>query len=466
MRVPPITRECRYPLRAIPYSLFPIPLQATARMSEDRRSPAHPHPRRVTVSILPWLAVTAAALLAGCGGWGGSVLPGPAGIRLSIVRGNGQVALPGQVLTDSLVVRATRGGHPVSVPIRFTASAGRLNDSVRTTGPDGLAAVQWTAPGELQGARVTARLEGGSARPVVFRARRARPDELDLVLAPGAAGPVQLLVYDSGAFDPGSLFRAVFTDSLHLLPFRDPGARDEIVAFTPGRGPALVRAAWTPGRDTVLLGFPEMIRIPLTVWVVQPPFDSTVQLVRRHLQGMADTWEAQGGIGLRDLRIVDATGFPGAARYQGTGVPSCVPEIWTTIGEDAGRLNAYYLGETSFQMPDGRTVVPSAGSCDGGRIEVNPLAWQRSPNTLAHEIGHELLGGHHETLPNNVMHFRGEGSTFSPGQLFVAHYSEGSVLNTMFNAHPPSLRRPCRRGPPAPGGSPATACMSTSFVLD
>jgi hypothetical protein len=416
--------------------------------------------------IIPWI-MTAAALLTGCGGQGGRVLLGPAGIRLSIVGGNGQAALPGQVLTDSLVVRATRGGQPISVPIRFTASAGRLDDSVRTTGPDGRAAVQWTAPGgqELQGARVTARLEGGGARPVAFRARRARPDELDLVLAPGIAGPVHLLVYDSAAFDPGSAFRAVFTDSMHLLPFRDPGARGEIAAFTPGRGPALVKAAWTPGRDTVLLRFPETIRIPLTVWVVHPPFDSTVQLVRKHLQGVADTWEAQGGIGLRDVRIVDATGFPGAAKWQGTDVPPCAPEIRTEIGEYVGRLNAYYLGETSFQM-DGRTVVPSAGACDGGRFEVHPMAWQRLPYTLAHEIGHDFLGGHHERLPDNVMHFRGDGSTFSPGQIFVAHYWEGSILNTVFNAHPPPLRRPCTRRPRDPAGSGPTVCPGTSFVFD
>jgi hypothetical protein len=82
--------------------------------------------------------------------------------------------------------------------------------------------------------------------------------------------------------------------------------------------------------------------------------------------------------------------------------------------------------------------------------------------TLAHEIGHGFLGGHYETIADNVMHFQGSGSRFSPGQMFRAHDSATSILNTMFNAHPAALRRPCVETP----GSIASVCPPTSFVLD
>ena len=96
-------------------------------------------------------------------------------------------------------------------------------------------------------------------------------------------------------------------------------------------------------------------------------------------------------------------------------------------------------------------------------MEAYPLAWQRSNVLLAHEMGHGFMGGHHETVPDNIMHFRGEGRGLTPGQLFVAHYWDGSILNTMFNGHPPSQRRPCvTLNPPTAGG----ACLSTGWVFD
>ena len=97
-----------------------------------------------------------------------------------------------------------------------------------------------------------------------------------------------------------------------------------------------------------------------------------------------------------------------------------------------------------------------------GAMLIFPLAWERAPYTLAHEIGHGFLGGHHETLPDNVMHFQAAGTRFSAGQMFRAHYSETSILNTMFNVHPPALRRPCATSPTS--GTPV--CPPTSFVLD
>jgi hypothetical protein len=413
------------------------------------------------IRISPWAALALVAAAAACdggGGGGGPVdpEPQPKPIVLSIVSGDAQAGALDEALTSPLVVRATRDGQPLpNVSVTFEASVGVLSLPIVTTGGTGEAEVRWRLPADpaaMAGARVTAALQASPTTQVSFTARAMRPDEMDLVIGPGGL-PVKLVAYDRGAFSPLEFTRRSFTDSTHVF-FGNPSARDEIVAFTPGRAPTVLAGAWTPGRDTVRLQFsPEVIRIPLTVWVVQPPFDSTVILVRRHLQGVADTWEAQAAIGLRDVRIVDATGFAGAEFYQDSTDQSCHAGIKTTIGWDDGRLNAYYTG----QPPIG-----SAVHCGNGWMEIFPLAWERMPYTLAHEIGHSFMGNHHETVPNNVMHFQGNGATFTPGQMFRAHYWEGSSLNTMFNAHPPAERRACAQFP----DNPQQFCLPTNFVID
>ena len=412
---------------------------------------------------LPPLPVLALALLAGCGGGGGAdgggaavVTPPPAVVALEIVSGAGQGGVPAEPLAQPLVVRVTRDGQPAAgVSVAFQASAGQVDADARATDAAGRAEVRWTLPadgGAIAGARVTAQVAGSTAPAVTFAARRLRDDEMDLVLAdPGVT--VRLLAYRAGAFAAGQYDRRGFTDSLQVF-YPDASQRDEIAAFTAGRAPLLVPVTWTPRRDTVRLRFaPAVIRIPMTIWVVQPPFDSTAKLVAIHLQGVRDAWEAQAGIGLRDVRIVDATKLAGVSRYQGTGITACDPTIRTVVGADAGRLNAYYIGQPN---------IGSAGYCGDGWMQVFPLAWERQAGVLAHEIGHGFLGGHHETIPDNIMHFRGEGSTFSAGQMFRAHYSASSILNTMFDAHPEALRRPCATDP----SSAAPRCPPTSFVID
>ncbi|HEX6373299.1 MAG TPA: Ig-like domain-containing protein [Longimicrobium sp.] len=407
------------------------------------------------------LAVLAAACDGG-GGGPGPVTPVETPLRLEVVAGDAQGGIAGETLTGPLVVRVTRGGQPVGGSVvTFTASAGTVDPATRTTDFEGRADVRWTLPIEeaaLAGARVTARLgSGAAADSVVFTARRPRPDEMDLVTAPAGLS-VRLLAYDAGAFMANGTARYTFTDSVQVR-FRDATLFDEFAAFAPGRAPLLVAPAWSTGRDTVRLAFSStVIRIPMTIWVVQPPFDSTAKLVSIHLQRVAEVWEPQGLIGLRDVRIVDATGFSEAARFQGENLTPCNAAEKELIGWDEGRINAYYIGQTRFE-----NILGSGTYCGEGWIEIPPLAWERPPfTTLAHEIGHGFLGGWHETSPENLMYFRGGAGKLNEGQLFRAHYSDSSLLNTMFSAHPGPMRRPCSRVPDAS----APVCPPTSMVLD
>jgi hypothetical protein len=389
----------------------------------------------------------------------GGLVPGAdqSPLRFDVLQGGAQVGTPGEYLDEPLVLRVTRDGQAVpGLAVQLRATAGMLDAVTVLTNAVGIGQTRWRMPTDaaaLLGARVVARtVDASHPDSAVFTARGPRADEMDLVVAePGL--PVRLLVYERDAFAAGRYQRADFTDSTRLYTAPNM-ARNEIVAFAPGLAPLVVPIAWTGRPDTVRLRFSrEVIRVPLTIWVVQPPFDSTSKLAQTHLAGVRDSWEAQAGIGLRDVRIVDATGFALSRRFQGQTVPSCDPAIRTDVGTDAGRLNAYYTG----QAPIG-----SAAHCGEGWMQIFPLAWERSRFVLAHEIGHSFLGSHHETIPDNIMHFRGDGTTFSPGQMFRAHYWAGSSLNTIFDAYPTSMRRLCSLAPVTanPG------CPPTSFVLD
>lgn len=410
------------------------------------------HSNRV---IVPCLGLA----LVACGGDGGTG-PGPGPgpetpLVLQVMSGNAQPGMPGEELWNPLVVRATRGGQPVQYElISFSATAGMISIPTGTTDADGQASVRWTLPAEeaaVAGARVRARVTG-SLDSVVFSARIAGRADRDKVTGP-AGVPIRMMVYKAGAWTHTGFVRHDFTDSVRL--WVQPGIHDEIVAFAPGRAPLLLEPSWSRGERPVQLQFREdVIRMPITFWIVQPPVDSAVMLIERNLQGVRDSWEAQAGIGLRDVRIIDATNHPSAARFQGElASPLCDPTIFTDIGHDDGRLNVYHVGMPPFGV---------AIHCGEGNILFFPRSWERSRFVLAHEIGHGFFGGHHETIPDNIMHFMADGTQVSAGQMFRAHFSATSMLNTLFNAYPATMRRPCAVSIEAP----SPICPPTNFVLD
>jgi hypothetical protein len=62
------------------------------------------------------------------------------------------------------------------------------------------------------------------------------------------------------------------------------------------------------------------------------------------------------------------------------------------------------------------------------------------PWLLAHEIGY-LFGLSYR--PAGLMKPNSPGSHLSDGEVFMAHFKEGSVLNWLFDLHPQAMRRPC-----------------------
>jgi hypothetical protein len=169
------------------------------------------------------------------------------------------------------------------------------------------------------------------------------------------------------------------------------------------------------------------VRVPLTLWVVDGPWEQTAALARAQIERAREVW-GRAGIDL-DVTLVDATRFPGAERYQDVMVETCDNDVARTIGTAEGQLNAYYVWDiynSTFQV-GGQGVY-----CGGARIEM-AAGDTRTEYLLAHEVGHAFSLNHlaPESPGQNVMHYTAAGPSLTYGQWFRVHYYTYSVIQSM-----------------------------------
>jgi hypothetical protein len=385
------------------------------------------------------LALAAAACDGGGGSSGGGTLPGTDPLQLTLVSGTDQQAAPGEQLKDVLVVRATRNGKPVSgVQVTFTAAPGSgIAQTIEgITNIGGEAYAFWRLPAErAESYTLTASAQG--ADPVVFRSAPVPLETLDAIYA-DYPGPVRLWLYQREQF-PGDerLFSATFLDSLLIPPFADPRQRDEAVAFARGHPPLLLNSVrWTPARDSLLLLFQPRVRVPLTLWVVDGPWEEVGPIARTQAQNARDAWRA-AGVEL-DITLVDATRYPGAERFQDVVVESCDNDVDEVIGTARDQLNAYYV----YKIWNSKYSVGGQGTHCGGPLIELASGDTRATHLLAHEIGHAFDLGH-TTIDGNMMHWSVAGPDVTLGQWFRSHYSILSLMQTMKLSPQTSQARSC-----------------------
>jgi hypothetical protein len=369
-----------------------------------------------------WAVLILVALAAACDAGGGTGPGVDTQVRMQISRGDAQQGLPGETLPVPLAVTLTRAdGTPVAGrAVRFTALGGTLEVVAGTTTAQGEAYAWWTLPagaGEL-----AVRVEAEGVQPVRFTAGPLPADQTDVVWT-RHDGPVTVFAYDAFA-ESGVMrgFRARFADSLLLRPFNPPTEYNEVFAFSPGHVPVVSRVAWTHVRDSVPVYFPEPVTVPLTIWVVKAPFAPLAERSRALVDSATSAWR-RGGIEFQ-ARIVDATGFTGAAAFQ-SDVNPCTAGLPERIGADAGRINVYYVGGVYIEEFDTRAQGVYCGQ------EVIGLAADntRSPWLLGHEIGHAFGLGHEPE--GNLMDGMGRGRHVTAGQIFRAHFDRNSSLSRL-----------------------------------
>lgn len=380
-----------------------------------------------------WAVLILLAAAAACDG-GGTGPEVDDRLRMQIAMGDAQQGLPGETLPLPLTVRVTRAdGTPApGVTVRFTAASGSLQVVAPTTTAEGEAFAWWTLG--AGGGELAVRAEADGVQAVRFTAAPLPADRTDIVYTRHES-QVTVLAYDAFA-ESGALrgFRATFRDSLPLRPFTPPGEYNEVFAFSPGYVPVVKRVSWTQVRDSVPLYFPGPVTVPLTIWIVATPFDVLAERSRALVDSATAVWR-RGGVEFQ-ARIVDATGFPEAAAFQGD-VNPCTSRLPDRIGADPGRINVYYVGGVYFQEFEIRGQGVHCGQ------EVIGLAANntRSPWLLGHEIGH-AFGLGHET-EGNLMHGMGRGRHVTAGQIFRAHFDRNSSLSRLLALYGRDEAREC-----------------------
>ncbi len=163
-------------------------------------------------------ALVAVALLGACGD-GEPVVPDPVPATIEVVSGDGQRAVQGLGLEDSVVVRVLdqRGNALSGAEIAFTPAPGhgRVESASATTGGDGRATAFWTLgsdPGDQ-----TLRVAAGQATASVGAIALDLEAELDAVFVPASQAEIDAVAADWAARDASAAgARVDFSETISL----------------------------------------------------------------------------------------------------------------------------------------------------------------------------------------------------------------------------------------------------------
>ena len=202
----------------------------------------------------------------------------------------------------------------------------------------------------------------------------------------------------------------------------------EVVAFAPGRAPAIQVAEWTDDPDVISIELPDPVVVDLAIWIVKGPFATQADWADRALSRTSLIWAAERyGVEIGDVEIIDATGNPDASRFFEFNGCSQRTNAQTAIGRREGRINVYYVERVDGGRDRGRNCPV------GGEFIV--MAERSGDELLSHEIGHSFGLIHIDGLTaqfdrTNVMHSASSSRQFlTEAQVFRTHFDNGSILN-------------------------------------
>jgi hypothetical protein len=263
----------------------------------------------------------------------------------------------------------------------------------------GYASASWTLGHAGSGAQgLVATVDDLPGQSAAFTARGVDPATVDVVLARGldddATTTARVVFTSRDTFTGAGAVVTEVRDAARFVPFDEPVSFDQLVAYAPGHPPvALAPVTWTPRPDTVVVRFAAAHRLPLTVWIVQPPFEEMAQVARTHVATLNAIYRANGvGVEFTDVTIVDATRQ--AAEFPATPFGAeCNGQVLEVVGRARNRMNVYYVP---------RVGTYAGYACGTDWVFMSPTSG-RWPSLLAHEIGHTFGLGHDGWGPENVM---------------------------------------------------------------
>ncbi len=219
----------------------------------------------------------------------------------------------------------------------------------------------------------------------------------------------------------------------------------EVTSFSNRRAVAFDgNAAFSPSdSDAITVNHPDEITIPVTVWIVKGPFNTQKSKAIDACVTTSAIWRSERmGVRFSSFTVKDATGDSDAPTYFDFDC-SMKTNLQRDIGQDAGRINIYYV--ETVDGGSGRGNVCTIGG------DFVAMAQSTGDELLSHELGHDFSLLHIDTLTNfdqtNIMHSASNTRAFiTEGQLFRAHLRTNSALNALYGARPGLPTRNCVQG--------------------
>lgn len=311
--------------------------------------------------------------------------------------------------------------------------------------------------GEGEGYRLEASWQTRTATSNPFSVV-AGPDLVALINSAGGEHGFLVDGFASGTFanDHGVVGAG---DTVAIGIFRSmPGSNDEILAFGPGRRPAMLRPVpWTAGIDTVSVAFDDPIALNLTVWIVKGPFDTQSARARASVDTTRNIWSDQyAGLVFDSVEVINATGDPDAAGLFDVTLCESQSGLENRIGKRPGRINAYWVGTV-----DGGTDRGRACPIGGDHVV---MAERSGHELLSHEIGHLLSLTHIDAFTDffdqsNVMHSASNRRHYlTEGQVFRQQFDTNSAINRLFGLRSAEARH-------CPTGTVSALCPAVESRL-
>lgn len=231
-------------------------------------------------------------------------------------------------------------------------------------------------------------------------------------------------------------------------------AYKQVVAFRLDRSPAIkTDVTWTSQPETVTLNYPELVDVPLQIWVICA--SATCGAVTQTMRNALETFRLNANDLLArersGMRIIPAAG-PGVDWISDETQNAALMAFRDFENDQCPTLNtAGRKNPNAMNMYLVRTVDNEPSS--GYRCPVENLAvdgWKTFWTTKLHEVGHMMslkdarIGSNpEENMMYSMPRRPSTRQYFTEGQVFRMHFNVDSSLNTVFRPRDPSLQRDC-----------------------
>jgi hypothetical protein len=212
---------------------------------------------------------------------------------------------------------------------------------------------------------------------------------------------------------------------------------NEVLSFAATRAPNRHATLWTPGTDIFTMPLENMVRVPVTVWILTQPGTFGAQAARAlsTLVQAGALFDAERlGLDFNAIELRDETNNPQRGSFLNV---NSLGALETQIGHIAGRFNVYWVQAVNGGSGNGIAEFISGDSLAVGM--------NTAPGLLAHELGHNLALDHIDgdarfDGTNVMMSAGGTRLRLTEGQAYRAHIrSISSIRSTQVYGLRPTM---------------------------